>query len=194
MSQAEEWSAVEDDPVALGVSVLNVASEGGIMKIPLSKGLVDYYNQHGHTIPMTAKATLKPDEFKVFIHEVASWVSSHPDWDQKEDIDDIHGIAMEKVIQHRLLLKMKSRSNPDAGKQYDTSFKRVQRMRDNLAARRADRINPRSGGGSQTNNIAVIASEFSPDKVLSLVGNLKVLRAEEDDAFPIIDVSVKEKK
>ena len=90
------------------------------------------------TIPITVKAVLNKEELKIFLTEVEQWVDSHPDWSAKEDIEDIHGIAMEKVIQFRLLLKRKRTPRANIEKDYNSSVYRMQTFRQNLAARRAE--------------------------------------------------------
>ena len=135
-------------------------------------------------ISPTIKAVLDGDELKIYSAEVQSWIISHPDWTMKEDLDDVHSIAIEKVIQFRLLLKKRRQPRADIEKDYNSSIYRQQAFRQNLAARRADRI---SGKGTVVNqtNIAVIAARLDEDGLKPLIAKDQLLIEEEDQLFKI---------
>jgi len=111
--------------------------------------------------------TLTVDEQKIYSKVWNSWITQHPEYNKAEDLDDVHGIAMEKVMQYRLLRKKKSKPGSDIEKEYDTSVKRMQTFRSNLAARRTDRVVPKKHE-SKGVNIAVIAAGFDSNKVKKL--------------------------
>lgn len=135
------------------------------------------------TIPATVAAVLNKTELKLYIKEVTEWRTSHPDWNLKEDIDDINNIAMEKVIQYRLLLAKKKRPSLDIEKDYNSSVYRMQAFRQNLSARRADRIKKKSGGNT-TMNIAVMAATLDETKMKELQEKNRKEEQEEIEFFP----------
>jgi hypothetical protein len=134
-------------------------------------------------VPITMQAILRKDEFKVFVGEITEWMQSHPDWTLKEDVDDIHGIAMEKVIQYRLLLDKRLHPRTDIDKDFHASHLRMQSFRQNLAARRADRISGKGAKVVNQTNIAIIASQLDADKLGEMKKRVERLNQEEDEAF-----------
>lgn len=138
-----------------------------------------------HTIPITTKAVLDNQEYRIFLNEVKEWLESHPDWTLKEDLDDIYGISMEKVIQFRLLIKRRRHPRIDIEKDYSASVHRMQQFRNNLAARRSDRISKKNNVQSMT-NIAIIASEMDSKKIEQLRAKTLNNQKEELELFPEI--------
>ena len=141
------------------------------------------------TLPITVKAVLGPEELKVYVSEVEAWFSSHPDWDHKEDLDDIHGIAMEKVLQFRLLLKKKNHPRSNIEKDYNSSVYRMQGFRQNLAARRADRISNKGAKVMNQTNIAIIASKIDDAKMAEME---KIVKEEEEEEKTLLGELVDE--
>lgn len=170
---------LEEDPVKIESVDTVVGSE--TVQVPVLSESSDI-----ETIPITAKAVLKKEEYKIFITEVTEWFISHPDWRFKEDVDDIYGIAMEKVIQYRLLLKKKQHPRSDIEKDYNSSVYRMQAFRQNLAARRSDRISKKGSGITHQTNIAIIASELDSQKFLEMKKRVKDDIAEEDALFGVV--------
>ena len=140
------------------------------------------------SVPATVTAVLNATELKLYVKEVSEWATSHPDWDKKEDIEDINSIAMEKVIQYRLLTNKKKKPSLDIEKDYNSSVYRVQAFRQNLAARRADRINKNKGGGSGQTNIAIIAGSLDEEKLTIITKKNEKEQDEEKDLFPVINI------
>jgi hypothetical protein len=141
------------------------------------------------TLPITVKAVLGPEELKVYVNEVEAWFCSHPDWDHKEDLDDIHGIAMEKVLQFRLLLKKKNHPRSNIEKDYNSSVYRMQGFRQNLAARRADRISNKGAKVMNQTNIAIIASKIDDAKMEEME---KIVKVEEEEEKALLGELVDE--
>lgn len=140
------------------------------------------------SVPATVAAVLNATELKLYVKEVSEWAMSHPDWDKKEDIEDINSIAMEKVIQYRLLTNKKKKPNLDIEKDYNSSVYRAQAFRQNLAARRADRINKNKGGGSGQTNIAIIAGTLDEEKLKIITNKNSKEQDEEKELFPIVNI------
>ncbi|MGQ4893470.1 MAG: hypothetical protein ACP6IQ_02460 [Candidatus Njordarchaeia archaeon] len=142
-------------------------------------------------IPPYMKAVFNKQEYEIFVREVKEWREAHPDWNLKEDLDDIHAIALEKVIQYRLLLEKKRKKVVSIEKEYDASCKRVNQLRMNLAARRIDRQNAESSkhkNPKNVTNIAIIAGKLDDETMKGLqVRNTEELK-EEDEAIPVVDL------
>jgi hypothetical protein len=167
---------VEMMPIHIDVAFKEIVGEA---KIPV----VSEAHDPAHTIPITAKAVLNKEEYRIYINEVREWLESHPDWTLKEDLDDIYGIAMEKVIQFRLLMKRKRHPRSDIEKDYNSSVYRMQSFRQNLAARRSDRISGKNKVVNQT-NIAIIASEMDAEQIDQLRARALKNQQEELEMFP----------
>lgn len=126
-------------------------------------------------------------EFIIYCDEVRGWVKDHEEWKVKEDIDDINGIAMEKVIQFRLLSEKKVKKNLDIDKEFTSSKNREQNHRNNLGAKRASRITESKITKNTTNNVVVLAGRIDDDKIKQL-RELNSREIEGDEAlFPVRD-------
>lgn len=85
------------------------------------------------------------------------------------DLDDIMSIAMNRVLEIRLLKSSKG----DSGAQIDSSNaieklrKQTEKLKDNLAARRKDRIDPRKYSGFSIIDLVVLFDDQKKDKVTS---------------------------
>ena len=126
-------------------------------------------------------------EFIIYCDEVRGWVKDHEEWKVKEDIDDINGIAMEKVIQFRLLSEKKSKKNFEIDKEFTSSKNREQIHRNNLGAKRASRIAEQRNISNTTNNVVVLAGRIDDNKLKQL---RDINRAEEEKdslMFPVRD-------
>lgn len=134
--------------------------------------------------PASLQNVLSAPERKLYEGEVRQWLTSHPEWNLKEDHDDIHMIAMEKVMQYRLLSDKKKNKKSDVDKEYHASVMRMQEFRKNLAARRVDRIARKTDGGSKTLNIAIIAGKIDRDHINRLGMKSETENREEDTLFP----------
>lgn len=96
------------------------------------------------------------------------------------DIDDIMSISMNRVLEIRLLKA--SRDNPDM--QIDASIaierlrKQTEKLKDNLAARRKDRIDPKKYSGFSIVDLAVA---FDMDKKREAMERINQFKVEEDE-------------
>ena len=127
---------------------------------------------------------LNSAEFFLYCDELKAWVSDHPDWTLKEDIDDLNGIAMEKVIQFILLSEKRAKKTLDIDKEFTSSKNREMVHRTNLGARRQSRI---SDGAKTniTNNIVSIVGMIDDEKIKK-INEINLKEIEEDNSlFPI---------
>jgi hypothetical protein len=126
-------------------------------------------------------------EFIIYCDEVRGWVKDHEEWKVKEDIDDINGIAMEKVIQFRLLSEKKVKKNLDIDKEFTSSKTREQNHRNNLGAKRATRITEHKITNNTTNNVVVLAGRIDDSKLQQLreLNNREI--ADDDNMYPVKD-------
>lgn len=126
-------------------------------------------------------------EFMIYCEEMRGWMADHDEWRAKEDIDDLNGIAMEKVIQFRLLSEKKSKKNFEIDKEFTSSKNREQIHRNNLGAKRASRIAEQRNVNNTTNNVVVLAGRIDDNKLKQL---RDINRAEEEKdslMFPVRD-------
>lgn len=119
----------------------------------------------------TIRACLSQMEWELFVETWNKWFEKHTgDYVYTEDEDDIKTICMETVIQHRLLLLQSRRPKDFDSKALHESHLRLQRARENLGARRADReqigknSKPSKGAGV-TLNVAVMAGGVDAQQI-----------------------------
>jgi hypothetical protein len=132
---------------------------------------------------------LNSAEFFLYCDELKAWVSDHPDWTMKEDVDDLNGIAMEKVIQFRLLSEKRVKKSIDIDKEFTNSKNREMVHRTNLGARRQTRISD-NAKSNVTNNIVSIIGMIDDDKIKK-IQSINLREDKEDEIlFPsrVIDI------
>lgn len=159
-------------------------SVGNIVPVELTKMI------HPHV-----GSLLNSAEFFLYCDELKAWVSDHPDWTLKEDIDDLNGIAMEKVIQFRLLSEKRVKKSIDIDKEFTNSKNREMVHRTNLGARRQTRITE-GVKTNVTNNIVAIMGAIDDDKIKKIQA-INLREEQEDEAlFPVrvIDIEPTEDK
>lgn len=139
---------------------------------------------HGHICSLLNSA-----EFFLYCDELRAWVKDHPDWTMKEDIDDLNGIAMEKVIQFRLLMEKRAKKTTDIDREFNSSKSREMVHRTNLGARRQTRITD-GAKTNVTNNIVSIIGMIDDEKIKKIKSIN--LREEQDDEklFPIRTIDI----
>lgn len=95
------------------------------------------------------------------------------------DIDDIFSIAMNRVLEIRLLKASKGDSNMqmDASAAIEKLRKQTEKMKDNLAARRKDRIDPKKYSGFSIVDLAVAFDTEKKREAMERIGQFR----EEDD-------------
>jgi hypothetical protein len=98
------------------------------------------------------------------------------------DMDDIMSIAMNRVLEIRILKS--SKSNPtgtmDASIYIDKIRKNTEKLKDNLAARRKDRIDPKKFGGFSIVDLAV---NFDTEKKKEVLDRAIAFKAAEKEAL-----------
>lgn len=159
-------------------------STGNIVPVELSKII------HPHVCSLLNSA-----EFFLYCDEIKAWANDHPDWKLKEDIDDLNGIAMERVIQFRLLSEKRVKKSIDIDKEFTNSKNREMVHRTNLGARRQTRITE-GAKTNVTNNIVAIMGAIDDDKIKKIQA-INLREEQEDEAlFParVIDIEHMEEK
>lgn len=148
-------------------------------KVGRPKKLPEFKELLQQTIP--ASDIFEPDELTMYEALVGIYLK---DFDESQltanDMDDLMGIAMNKVLEIRLLKASKG----DPTMQMDVSAsierlrKQTEKMKENLAARRKDRIDPRKYSGFSIVDMAVA---FDMDKKRSVMErSSEMLKAEEE--------------
>jgi len=122
---------------------------------------------------------LKPDEFSVYNDLVAVFLRDFSsDELNASDVDDIVSIALNRVLELRLLQQAKD--NPDmlidAAATIEKLRKHTDKLRGNLASRRIDRVDVRSKGSV---SILDLAERFDRQKREELDKKLKDYQKEE---------------
>ena len=170
--------------------ILNIKREkGSYEKASLVKSNSELPEKYKKVIPDYISKVLTDSEFFIYYNEIKDWMSDHDDWTMKEDIDDMNGIAMEKVIQFRLLSDRKrAKSVTDIDREFSSSKAREMVFRTNLGAKRAQRIAERKTTNI-TNNVINIAGEIDSKKLEKIRKINLVEQEQEDDMFPVIDVT-----
>jgi hypothetical protein len=117
------------------------------------------------------------DEEKIYHSLVDVYLQ---DFDEEElttgDMDDIMGLATNRVLELRLLKT--SKGKPD--KQIDISAsiekirKQTEKIKENLSSRRRDRINPNEFKGFSIVNLAIAFDEAKKEELAIKIKNLKV--------------------
>lgn len=130
------------------------------------------------------KGALTKLEYEVYVETWNEWMKSHPDFSlTAEDINDVDAICWETVQQHRLRLFQFARPKEYKPEEYHNSTLRMQRARENLSARRADRVvsgNRRGGSGSPVVNIALMSGMADPSARTREVRVLESSKEQED--------------
>lgn len=95
------------------------------------------------------------------------------------DMDDIVSIAMNRVLEIRLLKAAKGSTDTqiDASTAIERLRKQTEKLKENLATRRKDRIDPKKYSGLSIVDLAV---EFDSDKKDSMIIKSKLFTDEED--------------
>ena len=128
-------------------------------------------------------AVMSQEEYNLYCETWKRYMEVHSeDYSAPEDEDDLHRICMETVIQWRIEMQKLHAPRTAIGSEYHQSVKRMQTARENLAARRADRIATKGGGRGTNINIAVVAGNVDAAKAIQIKGErVKQLDAAEDD-------------
>jgi hypothetical protein len=162
INDEEEMDVIDVTPVETESVRTEIVRASGLM-VPVVESLGDMIS-----VPDSTRAVLNVDELEIYRKETQEWFTAHPDWNAKEDLDDIYGIAMEKVMQYRLLAKQKKKPYLDIEKNYNSSVERVHKFRTNLCARRSDRISDKKKSTVHQTNIAIIAGQMDDRRMNSL--------------------------
>jgi hypothetical protein len=96
------------------------------------------------------------------------------------DMDDIMSIALNKVLETRLLKLGKENmgNQVDASKAIESLRKQTEKFKENLATRRKDRIDPKKFSGF---SIVDLAAAFDKDKRDKVMEKIDRMRKEEDE-------------
>lgn len=111
------------------------------------------------------------------------------DFDEEElsygDIDDIMTLAMNKVFEVRLLSSSKDSSNKllDISKSVDALRKQSDNIKENLATRRKDRVNPNEFKGFSIVDLAVA---YDNDKRMKLEEKVRSMKGEQEIAKKVL--------
>lgn len=84
------------------------------------------------------------------------YLDSYPDLTDPFDLDDLHSMIMEQIIQRNLFKQKKRNPSKDISEQYEKSLKRLNDLKKSLSMRRTDRIKDKNSK-KQVINIASLS-------------------------------------
>lgn len=122
----------------------------------------------------------KEDEIKIYEALVDVYLQDFDEGDlTSSDMDDIMSMAMNRVMELRLLKTSKEDTNKhlDVSTAIEKLRKQTEKIKENLSSRRRDRINPNEFKGFSIVDLAVA---FDSDKKKALEEKTKELEVEED--------------
>lgn len=129
------------------------------------------------------RAVLSQTEWDLFCETWLRWMTDHPDYKMSEDSDDLHTVCMETVYEMRVREAMMIYPELDGNDALNVSFRKKQRARQNLAARRVDRLGVGRSGQPSAINIAVLSGNVSNEKMIEHRHQHKpeIISAEDDE-------------
>lgn len=169
------------------VKIKRMIEQKEVKVIEEKKALID----QGNLNEVDLKTLLTKDDQEFYYEKKKQYLDKYPDLgDDPFDMDDLHDMIMEQIIQRTLLRKKKIRPTADISKEYESSKKRQADAKRSLSMRRTDRVKTK-GEKKQVLNIANLSMNFSdPDKGRVLLDRLKELRQEEntlDDSEKVVE-------
>jgi hypothetical protein len=107
------------------------------------------------------RAVTSTEEHNLYVDTWVEWMTAHKDeYDQPEDLMDLHRVCMEVVIQARLDLLSQTNPKMDNSVAYNQSFNRQQVARQNLTARRVDRTGTKANDRKNSLNIGIMVGSL----------------------------------
>ena len=131
---------------------------------------------------------LKADDNLYYAAKKAEYLEKYPDLqDDPFDMDELHHMIMEQIIQRNLFRKKKKYPSSNISDEYQSSVKRESEFKKNLSMRRVDRLKQK-GDKKQTVNIANLSMHFGQDGQLNVLEQrLAAMRQEEESIRGIPD-------
>lgn len=123
----------------------------------------------------------EPDEVKMYESLVDIYLQDFAEGDlTSSDMDDIMSMAMNRVLELRLLKSSKGNANKhlDVSTAIEKLRKQTEKIKENLSSRRRDRINPNEFKGFSIVDLAVA---FDSDRKNALEEKTKALKLEEKE-------------
>ena len=103
------------------------------------------------------------DEYDLYMDTWSRWIKDHVDeWTTTDDLEDLHVICMETVAIFRVQAMRLQNPLVDTAEEYKRASLSMQRARENLAARRVDRVGTKDSRSGNVTNIAILAGTI-PD-------------------------------
>ena len=131
---------------------------------------------------MPAEAIFEEDEIKMYEGLISIYLK---DFDEgnltANDMDDLMGIALNKVLEMRLLRHSKGATADkllDASASIEKIRKQTEKLKENLATRRRDRIDPKKFSGFSIVDLAV---SYDMEKKREMMDKATKFRKEEEE-------------
>lgn len=131
-----------------------------------------------------AKEIFEEEELKMYEGLISIYLK---DFDEENltanDMDDLMGIALNKVLEMRLLKDSKGAKTDkllDASASIEKIRKQTEKLKENLATRRKDRIDPKKFSGFSIVDLAV---SYDMDKKREMIDKATKFKKEEEEIF-----------
>ena len=123
---------------------------------------------------------LSREDNDFYLEKKALYINSYPELQEDPfDLDELHLMLMEQVVQRNLWKRKKKRPSIDIDKLYEASVKRHEGFKKSLSVRRTDRQKIK-GEKKQQLNIANLSINFSDkDKMAEFTERAMLLKEEE---------------
>ncbi len=126
------------------------------------------------------KVILNKEDQEFYQEKKKSYIDAYPDLGSDPfDMDDLHDMIIEQIIQRSLLRKKRIRPTADIDKAFAESKKRQSEAKRSLSMRRTDRLKNK-GETKKVLNIASLSINFSDkDKMQAMLDRVQSMRLEE---------------
>lgn len=146
-----------------GTKMTPEGKKRAILNLSKSKGEVsdEYVKDYDHF--RHVKSVLSDNnDFRYYMDRWNAYTREYTDFDSASDLDDLHLMIMELVIQRKLMADRKISTTKDNLKEWDASVSRHSKFKANLATSRDKRLS--SGRSASDNNLATLILEFDKNK------------------------------
>lgn len=123
------------------------------------------------------KSMLSLDDFRFYTARWNAHIKEYVDLDAASDIDDLHAMLMELIIQKNLMQDKKKDSSISITKEYDASIARYNALKKSLATSRDKRIS--TGKKDDISSLAALILDFTEERKAELEAREEELKQEE---------------
>lgn len=130
-------------------------------KAALTRYAPEDLSQYAH-FQFVKELLTEPDDFAYYVDRWIAYTKEYQDFDNASDLDDLHLMLMELVIQRKLMQQRGINPNKDNLKEWNESVTRLGKHKSNLATSRDKRMGNTKTGGE--NSLAQLILNFDKQK------------------------------